>query len=876
MRSFLRRLGRLALYAIASLAIIGFVALLYFRYIQHRRSGEAQRLLDRADALAWNNQWLNAEPLYQQAEQMLLQKKDPSRALYAHVSQIIPHSESRSLPATILELTDDLKLPAAEDPETRLRILVIRGMIEVNYDAGMARETWGQVAKLAGKQGHWLLASRAVGEQGIAAFLLGDLTSAKTQVLTAWETAKFFHDDAAHVRYASVYGAGLNELHRYKEALTALDDAINTAARNPAVAYPSIAINSKIDALRGLHEEREALNLANQALARIPRHDLTGHFYQILTSRGQVYQQIGDLSRAIADYNEALRDAIQIDYWRGVTETGGYLARSYLQAGQLQNALNAIDTAIDANKHIADELYFIPRNLALKAAIIQKMGQPKQADVLYKKSAALIDAMLAHAPTSTVERMLLSELSDVYSSYFLNLAQQGDYNGALAVIEEARGRIEAQALLHHVYSRPHTETNAERSVTALNLKLIDADDPTERERLIRQIYNTELKLDTESLAGMTAIRPVQLATLQRVLAPDELFIEYVLASPHSYALAIREKGVHVYLLPDRAFIEADAAAFRRRLASRQTDAGLAARLYDSLLSPISELSTQSKLVIVPDGALHLIPFDALVRDGHYLLETHTVSVVPSGTVLSLLAQRREVAQQSVLPYVGVAAWTRKGSQEGPVFRAIAGPQKEQFLPLPESKREVETIASDLPKPSTLLLGQDATETHFKSLPLRNVTVLHLALHGYVDTDFPDRSALIFAPQPGGVDDGLLEVREIRRLPLNASLVTLSACNTGVGPVGEAGVANIVNAFIEAGADSVVSTLWELEDHTTELLMTDFYAHLSNRESKAEALRNAQLDLLANHVQPYFWASFELAGEPNRRIIDTQNKEAILP
>jgi CHAT domain-containing protein len=875
MRPFLRRLGRVVVYGLALLAITACVTLLYFRYVQHRRSGEAQRLLDQADALAWNNQWLKAEPVFRRAELLFDQKNDSSRSLYAHVSQVIPHAESRSLPATILELTDDLKLPAAQDPETRLRVLTIRGMIEVNYDAGMSRETWTQVAKLASHQGHWLLASRAVGEEGIAAFLLGDLKSAKTKVLAAWETAKIFHDDAAHVRYASVYGAGLNELHRYKEAVTALDDAINTASRNPAVAYPSIAINSKIDALRGLHQEKEALDLANQALARIPDRDLTSHFYQVLTSRGQVYQDSGDLPHAIEDYNEALQDATKIDYWRGITEVGGDLARAYVQADQLQQALSTIDTAIAANKHISDELYFVPHNLALKAEILQKMGQPKQADVLYKKSAALIDAMLAHAPTSSVERMLLGELSDVYSSYFANLAGQGDYDGALRVIEEARGRIEAQALLHHAYVRPHPETDAERHLTALNLKLIDTEDAKERERLIHQIYDTELNLDTDSLAGMTATRPVKLAALQKVLAPDELFIEYVLASPHSFALAIGQRSVHVYWLPDRALIEADATAYRKSLGVRRTDAGLAARLYDSLLSPIPELLTEPKLVVVPDGALHLIPFDALIHDGHYLLETHTVSVVPSGTVLSLLAERHETAQQSALPYVGVAAWTKAQSQENPVFRAIRGPEKEEFLPLPESKKEVETIAADLPKPSTLLLGQDATETRFKSLPLGNVAVLHLALHGYVDTDFPDRSALVFAPQPGGADDGLLEVREIRRLPLNASLVTLSACNTGVGPVGEAGVSNLVNAFIEAGADSVVSTLWELEDHTTELLMTDFYAHLSNREAKAEALRNAQLDMLANHVSPYYWASFELAGEPNGRITDTQNKEAIL-
>ena len=145
--------------------------------------------------------------------------------------------------------------------------------------------------------------------------------------------------------------------------------------------------------------------------------------------------------------------------------------------------------------------------------------------------------------------------------------------------------------------------------------------------------------------------------------------------------------------------------------------------------------------------------------------------------------------------------------------------EDEFVPLPYSKAEVETIARDLPRPNTILLGANATETRFKELSTESTEVIHLALHGYADVDYPDRSALIFAPEPNGPDDGLLQVREIRELHIRAKLVTLSACDTGVGPVGEADVANIVNAFIEAGADSVVSTLWELEDESTEYLMT---------------------------------------------------------
>lgn len=125
-----------------------------------------------------------------------------------------------------------------------------------------------------------------------------------------------------------------------------------------------------------------------------------------------------------------------------------------------------------------------------------------------------------------------------------------------------------------------------------------------------------------------------------------------------------------------------------------------------------------------------------------------------------------------------------------------------------------------------------------------------------------------------MDDGLLQVREIRRLPLNASLVTLSACDTGVGPVGEEGVANIVNAFIGAGAQSVVSTLWEVEDQATAKFMIDFYRQLGRGEGKAQALRQAQLDMLRSGAPPYYWGGFELVGEPTGSLSNAPGTQSL--
>jgi CHAT domain-containing protein len=171
----------------------------------------------------------------------------------------------------------------------------------------------------------------------------------------------------------------------------------------------------------------------------------------------------------------------------------------------------------------------------------------------------------------------------------------------------------------------------------------------------------------------------------------------------------------------------------------------------------------------------------------------------------------------------------------------------------------------MPKPSDLLLGTAATKPRFLQLPLSEYAVLHLALHGYADMQFPDRSALLFAPTAAAgastSDSGMLSVSDILQLRLNASLVTLSACNTGLGPVDETGVDNIVDAFIQAGAHTVVSTLWELPDQSTTHLMQVFYGRLAQHQEKAQALREAQLDLVHSGLSPYYWASFQAVGDP---------------
>src|SRR5450755_867813 len=124
----------------AGLLLVVFLGVVGYHVLRWRNPGTPEALLQRADEMSWLNSWIAAEPLYRQAEVLFIQEHKPSRALYARVSEMPPHSESStSVPAQIAILTHDLALPEAHDPETRLRILTILGMLEVNYDSGMAR-----------------------------------------------------------------------------------------------------------------------------------------------------------------------------------------------------------------------------------------------------------------------------------------------------------------------------------------------------------------------------------------------------------------------------------------------------------------------------------------------------------------------------------------------------------------------------------------------------------------------------------------------------------------------------------------------------------------------------------------------------------------
>jgi CHAT domain-containing protein len=269
--------------------------------------------------------------------------------------------------------------------------------------------------------------------------------------------------------------------------------------------------------------------------------------------------------------------------------------------------------------------------------------------------------------------------------------------------------------------------------------------------------------------------------------------------------------------------------------------------------------------------LHLLPFDILQReDGHFVGDEHVVSLAVSGTVLQLLrkAPVQRLGSDRVLA-VGLAG-PPAGSNLGPVgapaseTRGVFDVTGADLGALPATAEEIHFVAERAGPTTAILEGTAATETNFKAQRLGAFGVLHLALHGVADVKFPDRSALVFRPDPDGAEDGLLQVREIRSLRLGAQLVTLSACDTGLGRIeGQEGMASIVRAFLFAGARNVAAALWDVGDVSTTALMKRFYTRLAEGVEVAEALQMAKIDMrrnLGRTAKAYYWGGFVMVGD----------------
>lgn len=842
-------------------------------------------LLREANRLAWLFNSPKAGPLYVRAEELFKERGDTRNEIYARVGRIRAQAETMSWVDVSQMLGQQLTIPVVKnDPGLKLWCLAAKGYTDLEIDPTSAKLAWTEAKQIAHNLGENEWEARAEGELGIIGFLQGDSRRAAVMVGDALLSAKASGDVGGQVRMLEMLGNGFNEAKRYGEALAFFERAIKTSSATPDAGFPFMAYEGESFALVAQDKVSEAKDKLERALTVARENQKLGHESMILQLLGELAIRTGDRPTATKYLEQSGELAQKYNFYRTLGQSMIDLAGLYRDAGDLKAAEVSASAGVDASRHVGDR-YYLPRDLTVLADLKARRGSIKEAEALYENAEDVIDGMLVNLHEAYWSSALAGAMSDTYLQHFELEARQRNLQRAFDVLERVRGRT-AAALLENKVSFSKDESPDVRAledeVSNLQLRLMRSENPKERASLLDQLVEYERRMEwtrterTESKSKWFDT-PAPLRSIQSSLRPEEVVLEYVLSEPNSYCVWISKTKVGLEVLPaGRQRIEELTQKYLAEVRAKRENVVLSNQLYDVLLRALPAETNRERLIVVPDGILNQLPFDIL-RDptGSFLVESRTITYTPASTVLTVLRTAKG-AQAPRVTFLGVGdvPYQNQGHVSSKLEKPTAVGQRIErgfsdtfgttLSDLPQTREEVLSVSKIVGNDGVLLLGPKATETAFKSEPLSDFKIVHIAAHGFSDTQFPERSGLVLGVDSNSRDDGLLQVREIIRLHFNADLVTLSACNTGVGKLqGEEGITNLVEAFLVSGAKAIVASLWSADDIYTSALMERFYTHIAEGQDKAAALRHAKNDLLAKYgrqVPPYYWGAFILVGD----------------
>jgi CHAT domain-containing protein/tetratricopeptide (TPR) repeat protein len=625
------------------------------------------------------------------------------------------------------------------------------------------------------------------------------------------------------------------------------------------------------------------------------------------------YEREGNHTRAAELLEELLKrhlDPYQAQY--RLANLGGI----YLTLGKYQQALDATNRALEIARG-ENNNEWLPNPLLLRARVEDKLGRTAEALADVRENLARIEEIRAHLAPSDFYRRDFSDLhAQTFSLAVELLVREGRPGEALETADRARSRgfvdllasrkIEiGSAEREKLEALQKAEGEIQTAAAATPATATDSSAPHElATRGAMPVVTTRgsakfpaepdlLSVVSTGSASLQQMREQSArlhSTIMTYWVGDESTFVWVLNSEDSvHAARIPVKREHLAELvrgvwPLEGGPEANSTASasegktphtsprvrdetqfpsrgQSELRADRTQKDRWRELYRLLIEPIESYLPSlpgARITIIPHGPLFALPFAGL-RDAQnrYLLERYTLQYAPTISVFQF-----------------TAASAANVDRLAPHFLLVADPSGMQKLGLPQlpgSRREVSDVARGLPPDEvTMLTGADVQTAAVRSAAARS-TVLHFATHGIIDDSKPFDSFLALA-------DGKLTARDIYGLNLNADLVFLSACRSGMGRVTGDGVLGLTRAFLYAGTRSVVATLWDVADEPTAQLVSTFYRNVRQNSDKAQALRSAQLSVLrqlrAGKLQvatrrgpltlpenPIFWASFVLIGEP---------------
>jgi CHAT domain-containing protein len=374
--------------------------------------------------------------------------------------------------------------------------------------------------------------------------------------------------------------------------------------------------------------------------------------------------------------------------------------------------------------------------------------------------------------------------------------------------------------------------------------------------------------------------------IQKIIDKDAVFLEYFIANNNIFLFCIASGDKKLYKLEvNQKELTNSIKEFRKSLSdfeyiktnpreAYELYTKSAYSLYKNLVLPFEKEFSAKKLIIITDGELGHIPFEALLSEEvkskidykllPYLNNKYTIIYNFSGLIM--LEQSMATPKKNNGKILGIAAsyderlnYKNLEELKGPYISKL----RKSLNPLPSAKIEVNTLSSLYS--GMFLLNKEASEHNFKK-NAQDFGIIHLAMHGILNTRYPSLSSLAFTENEDSTEDNFLQAAEISHMKLNASLAILSACETGYGKFmqGE-GIISLARSFMYAGVPSLTVSLWQVNDASTAEIMKLFYNFLSQGLSKSEALQKAKIKYIKDvknsfAAHPAFWAAFVIIGD----------------
>ncbi|MBP7865601.1 MAG: CHAT domain-containing protein [Acidobacteria bacterium] len=605
---------------------------------------------------------------------------------------------------------------------------------------------------------------------------------------------------------------------------------------------------------------------------------------------GEVLARLAELRERQGREEEALALLRQVLEIRRVSCPGGiWEAMACAELGKLNRALS----------RTAEALSFLRRSVDCLESQIGRLGGTEEARGEFRAAYEgyyhqLMDLLVERGDTEEAFRVyersrarhLLSLLSQRELRFTADLPEDLDRKRR-RVDREFAGALEAMTRLDPDKDR--------EKFASLRVRL----DTLERER---EAVLARIRTVSPRLAALQEPRPLDAAGAVKALDEGRLLLAYSVGEDNTLVFSLsRRTGLHAYRVGlGREALSDRILDFRSRVRSAVEGAwspeaawAVATRLSEALLGPaLGDIAANDRLLVVPDGPLHLLPFDALAVDARtargpalgsgrkraWLVEWKPLLYAASATVFAELRARQagRVAGSPGLTAFGDPRYPVWGASDRPPVPALRG-LRGAMAPLPWSGVEVSAVAGAWKGAAATYTGDAATERQARQAA-PGTRLLHFACHGRADGRFPLNSALLLSigkADGPAEEDGVLQAWEIMEgMRLDADLVTLSACDTGLGKAaGGEGMIGLTRAFQYAGARTVVASLWEVSDDATVELMRGFYRQLRRGRPVDDALREAQVRMIRkapprpgpdgtvppDRRAPFFWAAFGAYG-----------------